>query len=291
MRYRPNRKRYLSMSAELQPRDMVLDAQAMRFVEEYIIDLDPGAAALRACLPANAGVRLLAKPSVMAAITMAKRRRATRLGIQAEEVLRRWVLAMRADINELSQLRIGACRYCWGHDHRYQFTAEELRRAQFNHAQAQLKLPEHKRREFDDHGGDGYDANRKPYSKANGQEEDCPECHGDGIQRVIYRDSRHLSEGARYLYQGVDVDKNGSIKLRIRDQGEIEKLVAQHLGILLAPKEREFTLPNAAVVSDVREMTDEELEAELSAFAEDVLTIEHEPEAEVLEEQNGNEES
>jgi len=82
-----------------------LTAKQNRFVEQYLIDLNATAAAIRAGYSKHtanaAGPRLLANPIVAAAIDAAKLERSARTQIDAEWVLRRLVAEAEADIAEL----------------------------------------------------------------------------------------------------------------------------------------------------------------------------------------------
>jgi len=88
------------------------------FVLEYLIDLDPGNAAIRAGYCSRGarrqGARLLRKPTIAAAIRKAMAERAERTGITAERVLREFArldlfesfLAEGPDAIDLAEARI-----------------------------------------------------------------------------------------------------------------------------------------------------------------------------------------
>lgn len=246
----PSRQNNLPPRPVLLPRD-VDPAARSRFVEEYLLDLDPKAAALRADIPAEVARRLLALPRVQEAIALAKRRRASHTQIYADEVLRRWWALATADPRELVELRRVACRYCHGHDHRYQFTREELRQVTKAHHEAMMKLNEQRRVPLDEQGGDGYDARADPA-------EDCPECFGEGQPSVYLHDTRTLGPGAALLYQGVKVSKDGSVEIKMRDQDRAMDSVAQHLGLKIERR--------VSIEFDPARMSDEQLESALAAF-------------------------
>jgi phage terminase small subunit len=241
-----------------------LTIAAKRFCEEYLYDCHPGRAALRAGYKqASNGAALLRNPRVVELIANLKARRAEDARIDPVKVLQDWETARRVDYNEFVQLRIGCCRYCWGTDHLYQFTAGELRRSQQDHLAAQLKLPENRRRPFDDQGGGGFDANRAPCRGADWvdaqdntimqatADHTCPECHGNGHPRVVFRDTRYLSRGARYLFEGIKYSKDGTIEYRLRSRKDFDEMVGKHLGLFpIGPRPQ----------TDPREMTDDELD-------------------------------
>jgi hypothetical protein len=222
-----------------------------RFVEEYLLDLDPQQAASRVGLDPALGKRLLGNPGVQRDITNAKRSRATRAEIYADEVLRRWWLLATADARDLIELRRVACRHCHGIDHRYQYTPDELRRAEQEHLVRQLTLPERHRREFDEQGGDGYKGTVPPSST-------CPECFGEGVPSVYIHDTRTLSPRAAALYDGVKLHKDGTLELNLRSRDAALNKVADHLGMI--------TQKHAHVVFDPTKLTDEQLSDALASF-------------------------
>lgn len=229
------------------------DVKNRRFVDQYLIDLDAAKAAVRAGLPETAGHRLLAKTSVQVLIAKEREARQSRTSIFADEVLRRWWQVACADPRELVEIRRGCCRYCYGIDHRYQFTQEELRRAVADHVRDQRRkgIPQEQWVEFDDQGGDGYVGTRDPNPN-------CPECWGEGIMHVYLRDSRYYGRAAAALFDGVKVGKDGSVEIKFRDRDHAMDRVAQHLGMLVTRQ--------AVMTIDPSKMTDDQLEGVIKHF-------------------------
>ena len=102
-----------------------LTAQQRIFVAEYLKDRNATQAAIRAGYSAKTaeqiGYQLLQKTSVAAAIAQQQKASLMRTLASADEVLANmWQLAT-FDTNELSQYRRGACRYCHGFGHNYQW--------------------------------------------------------------------------------------------------------------------------------------------------------------------------
>lgn len=102
-----------------------LTAQQRRFVAEYLKDGNATQAAIRAGYSKKSaeqiGYQLLQKTSVAQAIARQQRASIVRTLGSADEVLAQmWQLAT-FDANQLSQYRRGACRYCWGFGHHYQW--------------------------------------------------------------------------------------------------------------------------------------------------------------------------
>lgn len=228
-----------------------LSTAELGFVQEFMLDRDPGAAASRAGLPRDRGRELLCKVSIKAALQALSLSRSARTSIYSDEVLRRWWLLATADARELVQLRRVCCRHCYGFDHQYQFTADELRREQRNHELNQRELPEPKRRPFDDLGGDGYDGTKPPVAG-------CTECFGEGVLSVYLADSRSYSPAAALLFDGVKVTAQGSIEVKMRDRQHALDQVAEHLGMLVKR--------NVNLDLDPAKLTDEQLDEALRQF-------------------------
>jgi hypothetical protein len=95
-----------------------------RFVAEYLKDNNATQAAIRAGYskrPLNKRSSALQKTSVAQAIAQQQKASIARTLGSADEVLAQmWQLAT-FDANQLSQYRRGACRYCWGFGHQYQW--------------------------------------------------------------------------------------------------------------------------------------------------------------------------
>jgi phage terminase small subunit len=202
-----------------------LTPQRARFVEEFVISLDPRDAARRAGLAEQDGPRLLASHQIQQAISLASRRALSRQQVYLEDTLSNLVALRDADPNELVELRRVNCRHCHGQDHEYQFTDLEHRHAESDHRATMLRIPNPEDRvPFDEKGGAGFRLNAPPAP-------DCPACDGDGVLRVIVKDTRTLSRGARLLYDGVKVGAGGSVEVKFRDRGWAEDRIARYAGM------------------------------------------------------------
>lgn len=205
------------------------------FVQEYLVDLNGRQAAIRAGYsPFSArqtACDLLATPRVKEAVQAAMDERAARTGISGDRVLERlWGIAT-ADPRELIELHRRCCRHCYGEGHRWQFTARELLDAEIQHAKEREADPN--LGNFNPQGGEGFDPRKDPHPE-------CPECHGEGIEQVIPKDSRDLSPQARLLFAGVKTTQHG---LEIKTHNQVDALlnVGRHLGLF---KDKvEVTLP------------------------------------------------
>ncbi|EHP94896.1 terminase small subunit [Methylorubrum extorquens] len=207
---------------------MALTDKQARFVDEYLVDLNVTQAAIRAgyskASAHSVGHETLKNPEVAAVIAEAKKARSERTQITQDDVLRFWRSVGTADPNEVVQYRRGCCRYCYGNDHLYQFTAAELARAQ---AIISDGKPYKGDREhivsLDNHGGLGFDAKRDPNP-------DCPECFGEGVGRMHALDSRKLTGAAKVLYRGAKYTKDG-LEIQMEDRAKAWENVAKHLGM------------------------------------------------------------
>jgi len=225
------------------------------FVQQYLIDLNGTASALRAGYSQKSAKKiaaeLLADPKVRAAIDAAIAARAERTGIDADDVLRRLHNLATADTRELVEYRRTCCRYCWGLDNRFQRTAAELERARADF----LALPVAKRRgrKFDEQGGAGYHAKRDPNTL-------CGECFGDGVGSVVIQDTRNLSPAAAQLYAGVKQTRDG-LEVRMHSQHEALRDVGRHLGLFKDKVEHTGADGAPLIPTKKTDLTDDELAA------------------------------
>lgn len=213
--------------------DRPLTAKQERFPAEYLKDLCATKAAERAGYsPRSAkqiGYELLQNPRIAAEITRLSAERSQRTTIDADRVLLElWSIAT-ADTNEIVQHRRTCCRFCYGIDHRWQYTQRELDQARDDHAfmvrQHELRVEANKKSTapapFSEKGGSGWDPRRAPNVE-------CPECFGEGLIGVFIEDTRTLSPAARSLYAGVKHTREG-VEVKVHDKGAALTLLGKHL--------------------------------------------------------------
>lgn len=205
-----------------------LTARQVRFVQEYLIDLNATQAAIRAGYSAKtarqAGAENLSKPVIAGAIEEAQKKVAAGAGITAERVLKEiWNIAT-ADPRDLVEHKVGCCRYCWGSEFRFQRTDREFDDAKRENEHARKTLAIEKRPPpFKPLGGKGFHRNREPNPE-------CPECGGDGVGRTVIHDTRKISAGAASLFAGIKETKEGiEVKVHSKD-ASLEKL-CRHLSL------------------------------------------------------------
>lgn len=208
-------------------------AADLRFVEEYIIDLNGTQAYLRVHPEVtidSAGTmssRLLGKVEIKRAVLVAMEARSVRTGITADRVLQELWGVATADTRELIQYQKGCCRCCWGKDSMPQRTETEMRRDRIRHDADQVVMKQkdraHKIVEFDEAGGIGYTPHRPPNVE-------CPECWGVGVGRPVIADTRTLSKEGALLYAGVKQTKDG-LEVKLHSKLDALDKIAKHLGI------------------------------------------------------------
>ncbi|WP_448684234.1 terminase small subunit [Enterobacter cloacae] len=242
-------------SAEVLVDDDGLTAQQRRFVAEYLKDGNATQAAVRAGYSKKSaeqiGYQLLQKTSVAHAIAQQQKASIARTLGGADEVLAQmWQLAT-FDANQLSQYRRGACRYCWGLGHQYQW------RDAVEFEEKRLEAVERDRREPEDSGGYGYDHNREPNPE-------CPRCNGDGVGQPYFADTRKLSPDAALAYSGVKLGKNG-VEITAISRERMYEAVMKRLGLA----DSEFAQRLQQIEIDRRQLEVEKLRKELAGDGDD----------------------
>lgn len=192
------------------------------FVSEYLLSLN-GADAYRKAgyshKAANVEARkTLTKPHIAAEIARQLEERCKRLEIDADALLRRAATILTADPRELSGHYIGACRYCHGRDHDFQWRTEREWIAACDDAAAEQKSHPNCQ------GGFGYNITERP-------DQDCPECNGLGVPYAWFADTRYLSPAAQILFEGVKQTKNG-MEIRLASKAKAFDLLARYQGLM-----------------------------------------------------------
>lgn len=120
----------------------------------------------------------------------------------------RLIAAHYADVlsapRDVVQHRRGACRYCHGDGHRYQWREHEYlaRLDEVEHhnkakgrGATELMLP-------DPQGGFGYDEAAQPHP-------DCPNCKGRGVGYTYVKDTTELTPEEEAAFEGIELTANG----------------------------------------------------------------------------------
>ncbi|EPC0943685.1 terminase small subunit [Citrobacter freundii] len=232
-----------------------LTAQQSLFVAEYLKDGNATQAAIRAGYSKKSaeqiGYQLLKKTSVAQAIAQQQKASIARTLGSADEVLEQmWQLAT-FDANQLSQYRRGACRYCWGFGHHYQW------RDMVEFEEQRLKALERKGKEPVDVGGYGYDHNREPNPA-------CPRCNGDGIGQPYFADTRKLPPDAALAYSGVKLGKHG-VEITAISRERMYEAVMKRLGLA----DSEFAQRLQQIEIERRQLEIEKLRKEMAGDGDD----------------------
>ncbi len=233
--------------------DAKLSPKLKRFIAEYLKDQNATAAAERAGYSdPNYGRQLIANPNVAQAIAQQQKASIARTLADADEVLTQmWQLAT-FDANQLSQYRRGACRYCWGYGHHYQWRDA----VEFDEETAKVEGREGARLPQDT-GGYGYDHNREPNPE-------CPRCNGDGIGQPYFPDTRKLPQVSRLAYCGVKVGKNG-VEITAISRERMFEAVMKRLGLV----DSKFAQRLQHIEIERRQLEVEKLRKELAGDSDD----------------------
>jgi phage terminase small subunit len=168
------------------------------------------------------GHRVLNDPRIQAAIKARQQIATEHAGASLGWILDRFVQIATADPRELIGLKIGCCRYCHGADFQYHWREREYLEALAEAEDAARNNPSLAVRYPDPGGGLDFNATKPP-------REDCPQCHGEGLERFVPRDTDNLSEQALLLYGGVKVKKDG-YEIIIADRQKALELATRMVG-------------------------------------------------------------
>lgn len=146
---------------------------------------------------ATAAAKLLADPDLTRRIDeiIAEATKTAPVTLTIAGALSRWMEMATADPDELIGTRVGCCRFCWGEAHGFQWREREYLDALGRAEKANEPLP-------DPAGGFGFYHAREPNPA-------CPECCGEGVERIVARDTSKLSPSAKLLFGGVKKTNRG----------------------------------------------------------------------------------
>lgn len=216
------------------------------FVRAYLTCFDAKSATIQAGYSeksaAQQGCNLLNEDKISRAIAAAMRDRIQKMGREADELVKFHLAVLAFDMNELVEHRVHACRHCWGVNHQIQHTPSSWQREREKDEKRREKMSELERAALEDFPSippDGwYEAKRGPHA-------DCPECHGDGIGKTVFKDTRRLSPVASLIYAGIKEGKEGTEFLTLQKQKSLDTL-STHLGL-----NKMFEVPvNVAIVTE-----------------------------------------
>lgn len=176
---------------------------------------------------ARSGQDVARRPRIQAAVLECRRATTYEVGASVSWLLERFVEIGTADPRELIGLKVGACRYCWGEGHRYFWRLREyLEACAKADADNALLVEMGKRASIgypDPAGGLDFNATHPPHP-------DCPQCHGEGVERFVPRDTDNLSDQALLLYGGVKVKADGGYEIIVADRQKALELAGRIMG-------------------------------------------------------------
>lgn len=151
------------------------------------------------------------------------------LDVQVATVFDKLKAVAFGDAAAITEYVTGACRYCHGVDHRYQWRTHRefadamevyMGKGELHHAV--YAPPENE-------GGYGFRQSAAPHP-------DCPECEGEGVSRVRFKDTRLMTDDERKFFAGVKQTQHG-IEFKFNDQMAALKDLAEHLQFFKARDE------------------------------------------------------
>jgi phage terminase small subunit len=196
----------------------------------------------------RAGQDLLHDPRIQAAVKARQAIATHESGLGVAWLLERFLRIANADPRELIGLKVGCCRRCYGEGHGYQWREheylDEMKRIdEVNAGRNQFRKPE----PYPDVGGGfGFNATLPPL-------EDCPHCHGEGVERFVPRDTDRLSDDALLLYGGVKVKKDG-YEIIIADQSKAAELAGRIMGAFNDKLQVSGAIAAMVAVGDLRKV-------------------------------------
>lgn len=192
----------------------MLTAQKQAFVDHFAAHQD-GPAAYRhaynvrtttsAKSISTAASKLLSDPEIVSAIEAVRNAALLTAPVTftVADALAKWIEIAQADPRELIGLRVGCCRYCHGEGGGYQWHEREYLAACDAAERDKTPLP-------DPAGGFGFNHTLDPNP-------DCWKCRGEGVERIVPRDTSRLTPSALLLYGGVKQKRDG-VEIIIADR-------------------------------------------------------------------------
>lgn len=232
------------------PRPKKLTPKEQLFVAEYLVSLNASDAFRKAGYKGKAvnalASQLLSKPSIQAAVVKAKTKRLQKIDLTADDIVAKLELIATADASKLTGHHIGACRYCWGIDHHYQWrTSREYSEAvELHMLKGEAYCANHP--EPEQEGGYGYRKTERPNPA-------CPECEGLGQPYVVFADTRDMEPAERELFLGVKQTQHG-IEYKMADKAHALDQLAQRTGVF-AKRDEDFANALVSAVHEIQQRT------------------------------------
>jgi hypothetical protein len=227
-----------------------LSDRQQAFVAHYLVSRNASDAYRKAGYAAKdanvAGPRLLANVRIAAEIAKGEAKTLEKLSLTADDIVAKLELIATADPAKLTAHHIGACRYCWGIEHHYQWrTPREFSEAvELHMLKGEAYAANHPPPEME--GGYGYRQTRRPNPE-------CPECDGLGRPHVIFADTRDMDPAERELFLGVKQTQHG-IEYKMADKAHALDQLAQRTGVF-AKRDENFANALVQAVAEIQNRT------------------------------------
>lgn len=194
------------------------------------------------------GQDLLHDPRIQAAVKARQAIATHESGLGVAWLLERFLRIANADPRELIGLKVGNCRHCRGEGHLFQWREfeylEEMRKVDEAN---EIRPKFSKEIPYPDiAGGFGFNATLPPL-------DDCPRCHGEGIERFVPRDTDRLSDDALLLYGGVKVKKDG-YEIIMADRSKAAELAGRIMGAFNDKLQVSGAIGAMVAVADLRKV-------------------------------------
>jgi phage terminase small subunit len=207
-----------------------------RFIRRFLVHQNAARAYREAGYKDGPGTRqsahrLLTSAYIQGRLEEERQRLLEALDVTVDDVVRRFRDIAFADIANIVGLHIGACRFCYGKGHAYQWRTVGEYRASLEQTQKDPASRSGKETGGRPEGGYGYDANLLPSP-------DCPECDGEGIPRIVFKDTRLFTDSERAVFAGA-VETRYRVNYRFHDQMAALQQLAKRIGFYDPPRNRE----------------------------------------------------
>jgi len=206
------------------------DRQAA-FVREYLLSRNATDAYVKAGYAPKhadvAGPRLLGNVGVAAHISAGREKIIAKVeakfDLRLDDIITKLAHQVTVDRTRLTGHRIGACRYCYGIEHHYQWrTPREFSEdVELHMLKGEAYASNHPPPEME--GGYGYKLTAKPNPN-------CPECDGRGISYTDFADVDTMTEAERTVFEGVRLTRDG-MQYVLADRAKALDALGKHLGL------------------------------------------------------------
>lgn len=190
--------------------------------------------------------KLAASPPIRKRVEHLLRQAAQAHELAIQDVLRQYLIVLRADPRDLVAIHVGPCRHCWGRGHRYQYTDAELVELRVRNVPKGTRRRDAQDEPTSEQGGGGFNAGHAPHP-------DCPSCGGDGVARMAMKDSRGYGPEAQALFAGARQGPHG-VEVKLHDRMAALLQIARHVGFFdPAPQEEAATPLDTAALDQLYE--------------------------------------